>query len=416
MRRLIALASVLMLLVTSCATEAAARDRLLSWAKEQPGLSDAQALPMTGSGGSRGITLEGHVGDVEAARSLLSAYQGYIEENTSDFQWWDARLSWPVEGGRTVAQLTPGEDVEAHLELGDRPLPDGVTERRIGFNTFALGSGQAPGLLSVELQAEDPVAVAFSLEQMVADWVIIGSDFDHYLGAGSIEELHRLARPLESELESEATVRYQGTRLIYDSSTQAIAAARRLGERTPWTLTGGPVTVQPGPGTHAYLTTAQRWEESARRIVISDREFEIWMRSVDECNAFLDGIPRGNLPIHLDCLDETYRLRVSGSGAELRAWRDGLDRLLETGVGSVQYSAEAARLYQRSRDWEEPLRELRAMQWTGTKEIELSTETVSVTFTSTANGLARQAQHGGEPVEPGSPESELVQAWNDTRG
>lgn len=415
-RRLIALASIVVLLVVSgCATEAAARDRLLNWARGLAGLSDVQARPMTGAGGSRGITLEGHVGDTETARSVLSAYEGYIAENNGDFQWWDARLSWPVEGGLTVAQLTPGEDMNRHFDLGEQPLPDGVRERRIGYSTFALGSGQTPGLLTVELEAEDPVAVTLSLEAMLADHLVVGADFDHYLGAADLEELRRLALPLQRELEREVGVRYQGARLIYPDTQEAVAAARRLGERTAWTITGGVLTLHSGPGTHAYLTIAQRWREQARRIVISEREFEVWMRTVDDCNAFLNGLPRGRLPVLLDCLDEDYRLRVAGSVGELRAWRGGLDRLLQTGVGSVQYSASTVRIYQRGKDWEEPLKALRAMNWPTLKEIELSTETVAVTFTSTAAGLARQPTHRGEPIEPDGPEAELVQAWNDSQ-
>lgn len=405
----------MLLVITACATQAAARDRLVNWAREVPGLSDVRAQPMTGAGGSRGITLEGHVGDTDTARSVLSAYEGYIADHAGDFQWWDARLSWPVDGGLTIAQLTPGEDMERHFALGERGLPHGVGQRRIGYNTFALGSGQTPGLITVELEAEDPVSVALSLEELAADYLLIGSDFDHYLGASELEELHRMARPLEAELDRGIEVRYQGSRLIYDSSAEAIAAARRLSERTAWTISGGILTVQPGPGAHAYLSVARRWQEQARRIIISDREFEIWMRTVDDCNAFLNGLPRGNLPVLLDCLDEDYRLRVAGSSGQLRSWRPGLDRLLQTGVGSVQYSAESVRLYQRGKDWEEPLRALRAMGWPRFMEVELSTETASVTFTSSAEGRAIRPTHRGEPVEPDSPEAELVQAWNQTR-
>ncbi len=416
MRRIVAaLVLVSFVMLTGCAGEAAARDRLNSWASQLAGLTDTNVVPGSGLGGTRGVTLEGHVADVETARSVMSSYEGYIEENPDDFQWWTAQLSWPVDDGLTVARLTPGEDPEPQLELGNAPLPEGVTERRVGFSAFTLGGPQAHGPLSLEYQAEDPVAVALAMEQLESEPVIIGADQDHYLAAETIDDLQRLANSLGSAFRIDEAARYQGNRLLFEESQDAVDASRRMGEETPWTISGSPVTISPGHGTRAYLDYAEAWQEQARRIIISEREFEVWMRTNDDCDDFLDNLPDGELQLHLDCLDEDHRKRMIGTAEQLTAWRDGLDRLLATGIGSVQYSTDAVRIYQRSKDWDEPLQALREMGWPGWREVELSTETASVTFLASTRGYAHDPTHRGEPIEDGSEEAEIVQAWNDTR-
>lgn len=396
-----------------CAGEAAARDQLGNWARALPGLSESSVIPGAGLGGTRGVTLEGHVADAETARQVMTSYEGYIEENPDDFQWWAARLSWPVDDGITVVQLTPGEDHEPQLELGTHPLPDDVTERRIGFNTFSLGGTHGP--LSIEYQADDPVTVALGLQRLESEWVTIGTDQDHYLAAATLRELHALADSLGEAIRIDDEVRYQGNRAVFATSQQAIDASHRMGEDTPWTITGGPVTVAPGQGTRDYLNVAEDWQDQARRIIISEREFEVWMRTNDDCNDFLDNLPDGPLQLHLDCLDEDHRKRMIGTAEEFTQWREGLDRLLATGIGSVQYSADAVRIYQRSSDWEEPLRALRQMGWKGWREVELSTETASVTFLASTRGAAHEPTHRGEPIEEGSTEAEMVEVWNATR-
>lgn len=77
--------------------------------------------------------------------------------------------------------------------------------------------------------------------------------------------------------------------------------------------------------------------------------------------------------------------------------------------------ADAVRIYQRSSDWEEPLRALRQMGWKGWREVELSTETASVTFLASTRGAAHEPTHRGEPIEEGSTEAEMVEVWNATR-
>lgn len=414
-KTLSALIVLALLTLTGCVGEAAARDQLGTWAKALPGLSDTSVVPGAGLGGTRGVTLEGHVADVETIRQVMTSYEGYIQENPDDFQWWAARLSWPVDDGLSVAQLSPGEDHEPQLEVGAMPLPDGVTERRIGFNTFTLGGAQTHGPLGIEYQAEDPVEVALGLTRLESEWATVGSDADHYLSAATLDELQALADSLAAAFRIDDQARYQGNRIIFDQSQDAVDASRRMGEDTPWTITGGAVTISPGPGTRAYLGVAEDWQEQARRIIISEREFEVWMRTNQDCDDFLDNLPVGELQLHLDCLDEDHRKCMIGTAELLTQWREGLDRLLETGIGSVQYSTDAVRIYQRSNDWEEPLQVLRQMGWKGWREVELSTETASVTFLASTHGYAHEPTHRGEPVEEGSPEADMVQAWNDTR-